>query len=150
MSVFLPLLQAFLTSPQQQLKDEFFSGLEAGKSKKDDAEAKAGDGKEDRMADEPTLKPKAKPKLQLKKKANDDPFASDEEEGDPEPKTPDIPSKAVSKPPSKASGKPPSKVGGGAKKPPSKNSTVTKRIKESESEEEEVKPKRRAPLKSKK
>jgi hypothetical protein len=103
------------------------------------------------MTDEPTLKPKAKPKLQLKKKANDDPFASDEEEGNLEPKTPDIPSKAVSKPPSKASGKPPSKAGGGTKKPPSKTSTVTKRIREeSESKEEEVKPKRRAPLKSKK
>jgi hypothetical protein len=103
------------------------------------------------MTDEPTLKPKAKPKLQLKKKANDDPFASDEEEGNPEPKIPDIPSKAVSKPPSKASGNPPSKAGGGTKKSPSKTSTVTKRIREeSESEEEEVKPKRRAPLKSKK
>lgn len=103
------------------------------------------------MTGEPTAKPKPKPKLQLKKKrVDDDPFASDDEDGE----TLKVgaskpPSKAASRPPSKTNSKPPPKVGVSAKKPSSKAGTGTKRIREeSESVEEVVKPKRRAPLKS--
>lgn len=148
---FPPLLQVFLTTFQQQLKDEFFSDLEAGKSEKDDAKAKGDDGKEDGTTEGSIAKPKAKPKLQLKKKPDDDPFASDEEEEEePKAKTSKFPSKGASKPPSKASGKPSSKVGGTAKKLSSKSSTTTKRIREeSESDEERGNPKRREFSKSK-
>lgn len=133
---------------KQQLKDEFFSELEARKFKADDAQAKGDDAKEGGSA-ESIVKPKAKPKLKLKKKADDDPFASDEEEEGPKAKASKPTSKAASKPPSKASVKPPSKVGGGTKKLTSKSSTATKRIREeSESDEERANPKRRT-LKSK-
>lgn len=98
---------------------------------------------------EPTTKPKARPKLQLKKKkVDDDPFASDEEEK-PQEKTPKPPSIAASKPPSKAGGKPSSKVGAPVKKSPSRASTTAKRIREESESDEEVKPKRKATLKSK-
>lgn len=121
----------------QQLKDEFFSTLGA---KKGDTEVKVDDVKEDGTT-ESAPKLKTKPKLQLKRrKGNDDPFASDDEEdADPEVKT------------SEVTGKPPSKAGGSTKKLPSKAGVATKRIrKESESgSEEDVKPKRRAPTKSK-
>ena len=140
---------ALLTPLQQQLKDQFFSDLEAAKSKKDDAEAKGDDVKGDGTTAEPAIKPKAKPKLQLKKKKIDnDTFASDEEEK-PQEKTLKPPSRAASNPPSKAAGKPPSKAGAPVKKPPSRTSTTTKRIREESESDEEVKPKRKAPLKSK-
>jgi hypothetical protein len=145
----LPSLRAFLTSLKQQLKDEFFSGLETEKLKKDDAKGEVGDGKEDEKA-ESTSKPKPKPKLQLKKKkVDDDPFASDDEEEEPKGETSKRPLKAPSKPPSKVSGKPPSKVGNTAKKPPSKARTTVKRTREESESGEDEKPKRRAPLKSK-
>lgn len=149
--VFLPPLRAFLTTLQQQLKDGFFSDLEAGKSKKEDAKAKGDDVKEDGTTAESTAKLKAKPKLQLKKKKiDDDPFASDDEEEEkPVAKTSKPPPKAASKPPSKPSSKPPSKVGVSAKKPPSRTGTMAKRIREESESDEEVKPKRKVLLKSK-
>ena len=148
--VFLPPLRAFLTTLQQQLKDEFFSNLEAEKSKRDNPEAKDDDVKEDGTTREPTVKLKAKPKLQLKKKTDDDPFASDDEEEErPKAKTSKPLLKATSKPPSKSSGEPPSKVRVSAKKPPSKVGTAAKRIREESESDEEVKPKRRVLLKSK-
>ncbi|KAF9643115.1 hypothetical protein BDM02DRAFT_3104866 [Thelephora ganbajun] len=113
----------------KQLKDEFFADLEAGKSKKADPEAGASDGKEGGMTEESTSKSKAKHKLQLKKKkVDDDPFASDDGEGISETKT--------SKPPV-------------SKKPFLKTSTATKRVREESESGEDVKPKRKAPLKSK-
>jgi len=149
--VFVPPLRAFLTTLQQQLKDEFFSNLEAEKSKKEGVEAKVDDVKENGTTREPAAKPKAKHKLQLKKKkADGDPFASDDEEEERrEAKTSKPPSKAASKPPSKSSGKPPSKVGVSGKKPPSRAGTATKRIREESESDEEVKPKRKMLLKSK-
>ncbi|KAF9777872.1 hypothetical protein BJ322DRAFT_1102259 [Thelephora terrestris] len=133
----------------KQLKDEFFSSLEAEKHKKDDAKGKVGDGKEDEKA-ESTSKPKPKPRLQLKKKkVDDDPFASDDEEEEPKGETSKRPLKATSKPPSKVGGKPPSKAGNTAKKPPSKARTTVKRTREESESGEDEKPKRRAPLKSK-
>ena len=134
MSLLLSLLPARLTmtTPQQQLKDKFFSDLDAAKSGKEDAEVKANDDKEDGKTS--ISKPKAKPKLQLKKKVDDDPFASDEEE--------------ETKPKARPS-KPPSRVGGAAKKLSSETSTTTKRIREEfESDEGEAKPRAKV-LKSK-
>lgn len=149
--VFVPPLRAFLTTLQQQLKDEFFFDLEAEKSKREGTEAKVDDVKEGGMTEEPAAKPKAKPKLQLKKKkVDDDPFASDDEEEEKrEAKASKPPSKAASKSPSKSSGKPPSKVGVPAKKPPSRAGTTTKRIREESESDEEVKPKRKMLLKPK-
>jgi len=128
-----------LITPQQRLKDGFFSDLEAAKSKKCNVEAKADDSKEDGATEESIPKPKAKPKLQLKKKrVDDDPFASDEEE-ETKPKA------RTSKPPSKPTSKPPSKTRGAVRKPVPEASTAVKRVREvSESDEEEVNPKRRA------
>lgn len=104
-SVFLPPLRAFLTALEQQLKGEFFSDLEAGKSKRDGAEAKADDVRDDGRMGESSSKPKAKHKLQLKRKVDDDPFASDDErEEKPKAKLSKLPPKAISKPPSKAGG----------------------------------------------
>ena len=150
--VFVLPLRAFLTTLQQQLKDEFFSDLEAEKTKKEGVEVKGDDVKEDGTTEEPAAKPKAKAKLQLKKKkADDDPFASDDEEEEKrEAKASKPPSKAASKPPSKSSGKPLSKVGVSAKKPPSRAGTATKRIREESESDEEVKPKRKMLLKPKK
>jgi hypothetical protein len=144
-NVFVPLLRAFLTTPQKQLKDKFFSDLEAEKSGKNDAEAKDDDVKEGGTTGVPVVKPKAKPKLQLKKKkTDDDPFASDDEEEEkPEVKTSKPPSKGASKPPSKPSGKPPSKAGVSAKKLPSKAGTAAKRIREESESDEEVKQKKK-------
>ena len=136
-NIFIVLRRLFLKTCQQQLKDEFFANLEAGKYKKDDAEVRTDDGKGDGTREESTSKVKARSRLQLKKKADDDPFASDDDDDEEEPKA------KISKPPSR--------VGGVTKKPPSGARTGTKRIREeSESGEEEVKSKRRAPLKSKK
>ena len=144
-------LRVFLTTLQQQLKDGFFSNLEAEKSGRVDAGAKGDDIKEVGTTTESTVKPKAKPKLQLKKKKiDDDPFASDnEEEEKPMAKTSKPPLKAASKPPSKSSSKPPSKVGVSAKKPSSRVGTAAKRIREESESDEEAKPKRKVLLKSK-
>jgi hypothetical protein len=143
-------LRDFLMPSQQQLKDEFFSTLGSGKSKKDDTEAKIDDGKEEGTI-ESTSKPQTKPKLQFKKKkVEDDPFASDDDEEDGNQKTKNSkpPSKATLNPNSKVVGKPPSKTGTSAKKPPSKAGAPTKRIREESESEEDMKPKRRAPSKS--
>ena len=148
-----PTPPSCLISPQQLLKDEFFSNIEAEKSKRGDTEANTGDSKEDGTATAGSVsKPETKSKLQLKKKkVDDDPFASDDEEdGGLKAKSSKPPSKAALNSTSKAAGKPPSKAGASAKKPSSKARATTKRIREeSESGEEDAKPKRRAPSKSK-
>ena len=134
---------------QQELKDEFFSTLEAEKSKKGDTESKV-DEEEDGTT-ESTSKPKTKAKLQLKKKkVDDDPFASDgDEDEDSKGKISKPPLKGAPKPASKVFGKPPSNTGSSSKKPPSKSGATTKRTREEPESDEDAKPKRRALSKSK-